>query len=92
MIESGEVESFQQLAEVGSISQTRMTQIMSLLNLAPDIREELLYVPEVIEGKSAIHERLLRPLTKELDWRVQKRLWARIRKILATATCKPRPS
>ena len=80
MIESGEVESFQQLAEIGRISQPRMTQIMSLLNLAPDILEELLYLPEVIQGKAAIHERLLRPLTRELHWRVQRRMWARIRK------------
>ena len=36
MIDSGEVVSFQKLAELGRISQPRMTQIMSLLNLAPD--------------------------------------------------------
>ena len=82
MIELGEVVSFQQLAELGRISQPRMTQIMSLLNLAPDIQEELLYLPEVLQGKAQIHERLLRPLTTELDWRVQRRMWARIRKIL----------
>jgi len=69
MIESGEVESFQKLAELGRISQPRMTQIMSLLNLAPEIQEELLYLPEVIQGKAAIHDKELRPLTKELDWR-----------------------
>ena len=80
MIESGEVVSYQQLAELGRISQPRMTQIMSLLNLAPDIQEELLYLPEVIQGKATIHERLLRPLTTELDWRVQRRMWGRIRK------------
>ncbi len=80
MIESGEVVSFQQLAELGRISQPRMTQIMSLLNLAPDIQEELLCLPEVIQGKAQIHERLLRPLTREIDWRVQRRMWARIRK------------
>ena len=45
MIESGQVVSFQQLAEIGRISQPRMTQIMSLLNLAPDIQEELLQPP-----------------------------------------------
>ena len=79
MIDSGEVESFQQLAELGKISQPRMTQIMSLLNLAPDIQEELLYLPEVIQGKAGIHERLLRPLTREIDWRVQRRMWARMK-------------
>ena len=82
MIESGEVETFQQLAEFGRISQPRMTQIMSLLNLAPDIQEELLFLPEVIQGKAQIHETLLRPLTREMDWRVQRRMWGRIKKIL----------
>ena len=52
MLDSGEVESFQQLAELGTISQPRMTQIKSLLNLAPDIQEELLYLPEVIQRES----------------------------------------
>ncbi len=80
MIESGEVESFQELADFGRISQPRMTQIMSLLNLAPDIQEELLYLPEVIQGKAQIHERLLRPLTTQMDWRVQRRMWGKIRK------------
>ncbi len=80
MIESGQVETYQQLAEIGRISQPRMTQIMSLLHLAPDIQEELLYLPEVMQGKATIHERLLRPLNTELDWRVQRRMWARIRK------------
>ena len=80
MLESRQVDTFQQLAELGKISQPRMTQIMSLLNLAPDIQEELLYLPEVMQGKAAIHERLLRPLTREMDWRVQRRIWGRIRK------------
>ena len=79
MIDSGQVESFQQLAELGRISQPRMTQIMSLLLLAPDIQEELLYLPEVMQGKAQVHERLLRPLTREIDWRVQRRMWARIK-------------
>ena len=79
MIESGQVESFQQLAEIGRIRQPRMTQIMSLLNLAPDIQEELLCLPEVIQGKAVIHEQLLRPLTREMDWKVQRRMWGMIK-------------
>jgi hypothetical protein len=80
MLESGQIETFQQLAELGRISQPRMTQIMSLLHLAPDIQEELLYLPEVMQGKAAIHERLIRPLTREMDWRVQRRMWGKIGK------------
>ena len=51
---------------------------MCLLHLAPDIQEELHYLPEAMQGKAAIHERLLRPLTTQIDWRVQRRMWARI--------------
>ena len=80
MLESGEVETYQQIAELDRISQPRMAQIMSLLNLAPDIQEELLFLPEVMQGKAQIHGRLLRRLTREIDWRVQKGMWARIRK------------
>ena len=82
MLDSGQVESFQQLAELGRISQPRMTQIMSLLLLAPDIQEELLYLPEVLQGKAAIHEKLLRPLTTEKEWKLQRKMWGRIKKIL----------
>ena len=78
MLDSGQVDSFQQLAELGRISQPRMTQIMSLLLLAPDIQEELLCLPE-IHGKATIHEKLLRPLTMQIDWGVQRKMWASIK-------------
>ena len=51
-----------------------------MLLLAPDFKKELLYLPEVLEGKAAIHEKLLRPLTTEVDWRVQRKMRGRIRK------------
>ena len=79
MLDSGQVESYQQLAELGRISQPRMTQIMGLLLLAPDIQEELLNLPEIIQGKAAIHEKLLRPLTMQIDWCVQRKMWNRIK-------------
>ena len=59
---------------------TVWTETVGMLLLAPDIQEELLYLPEVLQGKATIHERLLRPLTTEIDWRVQRRMWGRIRK------------
>jgi len=52
MSESGHVESFQLLAEVGRISQQRMKQIMSLLLWAPGILELLLHLLEVLLGKA----------------------------------------
>lgn len=78
-LKSRQFKSCRRLAELGRTSQARITQIMSLLLLAPDIQEELLFLPEVTQGRSTIHERLLRPLTTEIDWRVQKRMWGRIK-------------
>ena len=37
------------------VTRARMTQIMNLLNLAPDIQEELLLLPPVTEGRDPDH-------------------------------------
>jgi hypothetical protein len=38
----------QELARLGHVSRTRVTQILNLLHLAPDIQERLLFLPAVI--------------------------------------------
>jgi hypothetical protein len=43
--------------------------------LAPDIQEELLFLPRVTAGKPAIHEKMLRPITAEVDWEKQRGMW-----------------
>ena len=48
---------------------------MDLANLAPDIQEELLFLPSAKTGKDAITERDLRPITRYMDWQSQRRLW-----------------
>src|SRR5581483_12283595 len=42
MLDSGEVESMAELARLGRVSRARITQIMDLLMLAPEIQEEIL--------------------------------------------------
>jgi hypothetical protein len=41
MLDSGEVESMAELARLGRVSRARITQIMDLLMLAPEIQEEI---------------------------------------------------
>ena len=55
-----------------------MTQIMSLLMLAPDIQEALLQLPLVQQGRDPITERQMRPMMKTLDWQRQRRLFSRL--------------
>jgi len=64
-----------ELAHFGQISTTRMTQIMRLDNLAPDIQEEILFLPRPPHGRDAIKEADIRPLAKTLDWNKQRQMW-----------------
>ena len=75
----GDVYDMSELARLAHVTQPRVTQIMNLLHLAPDIQEELLFLPEVTEGRDPIHERMLRPLTTILEWNEQRRRWRGLR-------------
>jgi hypothetical protein len=52
-----------------------MSQIMGLLNLAPDIQEAILFLPPTVAGCDRVSERDLREMVGEVDWRLQRRLW-----------------
>jgi len=75
LLREGKVSSLSELARLAHVSQPRMTQIMNLSNLAPDIQEELLFPPRVTSGRDPIHEKALRPIVAEIDWRRQRRHW-----------------
>jgi hypothetical protein len=53
---------------------------MNLLHLAPDILEELLLLPRVVDGHDPIHEKMLRRVCGELSFGRQRRLWEVIKK------------
>jgi hypothetical protein len=63
-----------------SFKRARVTQIMNLLNLAPDIQEEILFLPRTERGRDPIRERHIRPLAAILDWRKQRNLWREVKK------------
>ncbi len=75
---TGEVSDIMDLAVLGHVTQPRMSQILNLTLLAPDIQEELLFLPRVTAGKPTIHEKMLRPITTEIDWERQRAMWREI--------------
>jgi hypothetical protein len=75
LVRGGEVTDQAELARLGHVTRARMTQIMNLLHLAPDIQEDLLFLPRIERGKEPIQERHLRPIAAVPDWRKQRRLW-----------------
>ncbi len=60
------------LARLRGVSRARITQIMDLLNLAPEIQEEILFLPRVRSGQDPVTERRLRRVVAETDWRRQR--------------------
>ena len=65
LLENGTAADYADLARMGKVSRARMTQIMNLLNLAPDIQESLLFLPPVRSSRDAISERTCRPVVEE---------------------------
>ncbi len=92
LLMTGAVRNQSDLARAGRVTSARVSQIMNLNNLAPDIQEEILFLPRVIQGRSKLSEQLLRPLTCMPDWTHQRRAWARLQtEVLATAPKPNRP-
>lgn len=71
----GVVGDLTELARLAHVTQPRMTQVMNLLHLAPDIQEELLHLPSIKGGKDMVTERDLRPITRIRNWQTQKHAW-----------------
>ena len=69
----------QDLAQLAHVSRARITQIMNLLNLAPDIQQEILFLPPTDGGRSPIRERMVRPIAALIDWRKQRRMWRELK-------------
>jgi hypothetical protein len=52
--------------------------------LAPDIQEQLLFLPRITEGKPEISEKTLRPIALLDDWEEQRYL---IETVFGTRSC-----
>jgi hypothetical protein len=75
LICSGMVSNQAELARLGHVSRARLTQIMNLVLLAPDIQEWLLFLPQSAHGSPGIHIRQLQPIAGVLNWQEQRRMW-----------------
>ncbi len=72
LVRSGAVPDATTLARLAHVSQPRMTQILNLTLLAPDLQEALLFSPLVVAGKPEVSEKGLRKACGELDWARQR--------------------
>ncbi len=78
LVRDGQVSDYAQLARLGHVSRARVSQVLSLSLLAPDIQETLLFLPAEVNGGTALTERHLRPIAAEPDWSRQRQLWRQL--------------
>jgi hypothetical protein len=68
------IPDYAELARRGRVTRARITQIMKLLHLSPDIQEQILFLPPL----KGLNERNLRPIVSRIDWDEQRRLFEKI--------------
>ena len=72
LIDEGKVEDRAALARQLGVSRARITQILDLTLLAPDIQEEVLFM-DAVDGVEPVSERALRQVAATASWHLQRR-------------------
>jgi hypothetical protein len=80
LLRDGVIASYRDLAELGNVSRPRVTQILNLLYLAPDIQEALIELLRTACGRDPVLLRDLQPIAATLEWRKQRRKWRELLK------------
>ena len=74
LLRDGTIRDYADLARLGGVTRARVTQIMKLLDLAPEIQAQILFLP-LVKG---LNERNLRCIVSRIDWDEQRRMFQRI--------------
>ena len=72
LVRGGKVRDYAELARVGRVTRARLSQIMDLTLLAPDIQEDILFLPRTMSGRDSVTEHDLRAVAAEVDWERQR--------------------
>jgi hypothetical protein len=75
LLASGAVRDQAELARVAGVTRARVTQVLNLLYLAPDVQEAVLDLPLTIVGSDPFTERDLRPILATPEWSRQRTEW-----------------
>jgi hypothetical protein len=75
MIRRGVAKDHADLARLGCISKERISQIMRLVWLAPDIQQEILSLPRTPRGRFPVGEVALRKIASMMLWAEQRAAW-----------------
>jgi alkylated DNA nucleotide flippase Atl1 len=85
LIRQGVVRDYADIARLAGVSRPRVSQVMDLLNLAPEIQEEILFLARVV-GRDAVTERQVRRVVTLADWSAQREAWGRRARLYTAET------
>ena len=80
LVQAGMVSSYAEAARLGHVSRARVSQILSLLQLAPDLQEQLLFLQRSAHGRESWPLRHVLTIAADLDWSQQRRRWSRLQR------------
>ena len=73
LIRQGHVHDYAEIATLGHVTRARVTQIMNLRLLSPEIQEALLALPRIATGQDQLSLRVLQSIALQTDWTLQQR-------------------
>jgi hypothetical protein len=80
MIQRKEARDYADLARLGCITRERISQIMKLLSLAPDIQRDILEFKPTRGGRFPVSEVAVRSIVRDFSWDRQRERWAQLQK------------
>ena len=75
LLHDGVVRDYAELGQLGHVTRARVSQIMALLFLAPDLQEEILFLSPTIQGRDRVQMRHVLPIAAVPDWKKQRQRW-----------------
>ena len=75
LIRQGHVHDYAEIATLGHVTRARVTQIMNLRLLAPDIQEDLITMQRILKGRESLCLRKLQAMALQASWREQRQLY-----------------
>ena len=79
LLHEGVVKDYAELGRLGHVTRARVSQIMALLCLAPDLQEEILFWSPTVRGKDCVQMRHVLPIAAVPDWKKQRQRWLELR-------------
>ena len=78
LIRRGHVHDYAEIATLGHVTRARVTQIMNLRLLAPDLQEQLLHMKRIVKGRDSLCLRIVQSIAIEPNWKAQREMFAKL--------------